>query len=90
VTFARATGGGEPDDTTGTGAAATAVLTGDKVLKFTITDGGSLYTRNPVVTIAAPTGSGTQTLAKAEARVKFLTTDNVNLPFGGFPGAALY
>jgi len=83
VSFTNASG-----DTTGSGAAATAVLTGDKVLKFTVTNGGTLYTKNPTVTIAAATGSGTQTTALAEARVKHQTTDNVALPFGGFPGAS--
>ena len=78
------------DPTSGTTATATAVLTGDKVLKFTINEKGSGYDENPTVTIAAPTGSGTQVTALAEARVRFQATDNVNLPFGGFPGAALY
>ena len=76
------TGGG------GTGAAATAVMSGDKVVKFSVTAGGSGYTSNPTVTIAAPGGSGTQVTALAEARVKFQQTDNVALPFGGFPGAS--
>tara|TARA_Y100001963_G_scaffold154761_1_gene244247 strand:- start:6091 stop:7650 length:1560 start_codon:yes stop_codon:yes gene_type:complete len=79
VTF---TGGG------GSGAAATAVLSGDKVLKFTVTAAGSGYTSNPSVTVAAPGGSGTQVTALAEARVKHQTTDNIALPFGGFPGAS--
>ncbi len=83
VSFTNASG-----DTTGSGAAATAVLSGDKVLKFTVTNGGSGYTKNPTVTVAAPSGSGTQVTALAEARVKFNTNDNVALPFGGFPGAS--
>ena len=87
VSFARATGGGLPNDTTGTGAAATATVSGGKVISIAVDNKGSDYTRNPVVTLT-PTNGGTG--AVAIARVRYQTTDNVNLPFGGFPGAALY
>tara|TARA_Y100000590_G_scaffold117315_1_gene134082 strand:+ start:6522 stop:8288 length:1767 start_codon:yes stop_codon:yes gene_type:complete len=74
------TGGG------GTGAAATATVASQKVTKFTVTNGGQDYTSNPTVSFTGGGGSG----AAAEAKVKFQTTDNVSLPFGGFPGASLY
>ncbi len=57
---------------------------GNKVTKFNITEKGSGYESNPTVTISGGGGSG----AVAEARVKYQSTDNVALPFGGFPGAS--
>ncbi len=52
--------------------------------------GGSGYNYIPVVTVGAPTGSGTQTQAYAGAYVNLNTTQSVDLPFGGFPGSALF
>jgi lambda family phage minor tail protein L len=72
------TGGG------GSGASATAVLASQKVVSFTDIVGGSGYSSNPTVSFSGGGGSG----AVAEARVKYQTTDNVALPFGGFPGAS--
>jgi len=72
------TGGG------GSGASATAVLSSQKVVSFTNIVGGSGYTSNPTVTISGGGGSG----AVAEALIKRQQTDNVALPFGGFPGAS--
>jgi hypothetical protein len=74
----------------GSGASATAVLgttsgLTDKVVKFTGIVGGSGYTSNPTVTIS---GGGSSDQAVAEAQIKHQTTDNVALPFGGFPGAS--
>ena len=63
----------------------TGSITGGRILTFTITNAGSGYTSNPTITI---TGGGASTQAQAEARVKLYTTDNVALPFGGFPGAS--
>ena len=66
-------------------ATATAKVEGGKVISFGITEKGNGYEANPTITIGG-TGSG----AAAEAKVRYQATDNVNLPFGGFPGAALY
>ena len=67
----------------------------DKVVTYTLTTtlslvGGSGYNYIPVVTVGAPTGSGTQTQAYAGANVNLNTTQSVDLPFGGFPGSALF
>lgn len=67
-----------------TTATATCDVESNKVVRFDITVGGSGYESNPTVTISGGGGSG----AAAEAKVKFQTTDNVALPFGGFPGAS--
>ena len=76
------TGGG------GSGATATATVSGGKVTKITVTAPGSGYTSNPTVVInnTGTNGSG----ATAFATVNTQGTRNVDLPFGGFPGAALY
>ncbi len=60
-------------------------VTGGVIKTFTVTTAGSGYKSNPTIAI---TGGGASTNAQAEARVKFQTTDNVALPFGGFPGAS--
>ena len=60
-------------------ATATAEVVGGKVISFAMVNKGSGYEANPTVTIGG-TGSG----AVAEAKVRYQTTDNVNLPFGGF------
>ena len=67
----------------------------DKVVTYDLTTtlslvGGSGYNYIPVVTVGAPTGSGTQTQAYAGANVNLNTTQSVDLPFGGFPGSALF
>lgn len=60
-------------------------VTGGVILTFTVTNAGSGYTSNPTISIS---GGGASSNAQAEARCKFQTTDNVALPFGGFPGAS--
>jgi lambda family phage minor tail protein L len=60
-------------------------VTGGVILTFTVTTAGSGYNSNPTIAIS---GGGASTNAIAEARVKHQTTDNVALPFGGFPGAS--
>ena len=50
-----------------------------------MTNNGSNYTTAPTVTISG-NGSG----ATATAVINTRGTRNVSLPFGGFPGAALY
>jgi len=65
-------------------ATATCDVVGNKVTKFNIVEKGNGYESNPTVTISGGGGSG----AVAEARVKYQSTDNVALPFGGFPGAS--
>ena len=69
----------------GSGAAATATVSGGKVIRITMTNNGSNYTTAPTVTISG-NGSG----ATATAVINTRGTRNVSLPFGGFPGAALY
>jgi len=69
----------------GSGAAATATISGGVITKFAVTNGGSNYSHNPTIAIS---GGGASTNAQAEARVKHQSTDNVALPFGGFPGAS--
>ncbi|WP_017258871.1 RagB/SusD family nutrient uptake outer membrane protein [Pedobacter arcticus] len=50
----------------GTGAAAVAVLTGDKISAINITSGGKFYTSAPTITITVPTGgTGSNALATA-------------------------
>jgi hypothetical protein len=81
----------------GVKATCTAVLGGpggDRVMTYTLTTtqseiGGTGYDYIPVVTVAAPTGSPALT-AEAIAHVNLNTTQSVNLPFGGFPGSALF
>jgi len=55
-------------DATGTGATATATLTGDKVTSVTVTNGGSGYSLNPVVTFSGG-GAGVTSQAIAIATV---------------------
>lgn len=74
---------GAPTGTPAVQAVFTATVVGGKITKFNVVNKGSGYEANPTVTIGG-TGSG----AVAEARVKYQTTDNVALPFGGFPGAS--
>ena len=69
----------------GSGAAASATVAGGKVTKITVTTAGSGYSAPPTVTISGD-GSGATAFAQINAR----GTRNVDLPFGGFPGAALY
>ena len=69
----------------GSGAVATATIVGGVITKFAVSDGGSNYSHNPTIAIS---GGGASTNAQAEARVKHQSTDNVALPFGGFPGAS--
>ena len=73
----------------GSGATVTANVVGGQVTSYNITDNGSGYTSNPTITVSGGGGSG----AVATATV-FVTSNlpnsNVSLPFGGFPGAALY
>jgi lambda family phage minor tail protein L len=74
---------GDPTGTPAVTATATAKVEGGTIISFAMVTKGSGYEANPTVTIGG-TGSG----AVAEARVKYQTTDNVALPFGGFPGAS--
>lgn len=69
----------------GSGAAATAVVSGGKVISITMTANGSDYNSAPAVSFSGGGGSG----AAAEANINNRGTLNVALPFGGFPGAAL-
>ena len=69
----------------GSGAAASATVAGGKVTKITVTTAGSGYTSPPTVTISGD-GSG----ATAFSQINTRGNRNVDLPFGGFPGAALY
>jgi len=66
----------------GSGAAATAVIGGGKVTAINITAHGTGYTSAPTVAVAGN--------ATATAQINNRGTRNVSLPFGGFPGAALY
>ena len=70
----------------GSGATATATVSGGKVISITMSAFGSGYTSAPSVTISGGGGSG----ASATAHINNRGTRNVALPFGGFPGAALY
>ena len=72
--------------TNGSGAAATAVVNGGKVIRVDVTTAGSGYTLAPTVSFTGGGGSG----ATATALINNRGTRNVSLPFGGFPGAALY
>ena len=67
-------------------ATATATVSGGKVVSVTVTNPGSGYTTAPSVTFSGGGGSG----ATAIAHINNRGTRNVSLPFGGFPGAALY
>ena len=78
ITF---TGGG------GSGAAATATVAGGILTKITMTAVGTGYTSIPNVVIAS---AGASVVATATAIINDRGTRNVSLPFGGFPGAALY
>ncbi len=69
----------------GTQATATATVSGGKVTSIQVTSPGSKYTTAPTVTISGD-GSGATAIANINTR----GTRNVSLPFGGFPGAALY
>lgn len=70
----------------GVQATATANVSGGKVISITMTNNGSGYSSAPTVTISGGGGSG----ATATAHINNRGTRNVALPFGGFPGAALY
>ena len=69
----------------GSGASANVTVSGGRVVGFTNIVAGSGYTSAPTVTISG-NGSG----ATATAQINTRGTRNVSLPFGGFPGAALY
>ena len=71
--------------TNGSGAAATAIVSGGKVTRVQMSSHGSGYTTAPTVSFSGGGGSG----AAAEANINNRGTLNVALPFGGFPGAAL-
>lgn len=71
--------------TNGSGAAATATVSGGKVTRVQMTSHGADYTTAPTVSFSGGGGSG----AAAEANINNRGTLNVALPFGGFPGAAL-
>ena len=73
----------------GSGAAVTANVVGGAVTTYTITNAGSGYTSNPTVTVSGGGGSGAVAYANIYNPVN-LPNSNVSLPFGGFPGAALY
>ena len=67
----------------------------DKVVTYTMTTtqslvGGSGYDYVPAVTVGAPDGDEPRLQAYAGARVNLNTTQSVDLPFGGFPGSALF
>lgn len=70
----------------GSGASATATVSGGKVTKITMNSNGSNYNSAPAVSLTGGGGSG----ATITALVNKRGTRNVSLPFGGFPGAALY
>tara|TARA_Y100000996_G_scaffold403966_1_gene377499 strand:- start:3713 stop:5248 length:1536 start_codon:yes stop_codon:yes gene_type:complete len=72
--------------TGGSGATATAVVSGGKVTSVTMTAFGSSYSTAPAVSFTGGGGSG----ATATANINNRGSRNVSLPFGGFPGAALY
>ncbi len=67
-------------------ATAVAHIEGGKVKYIHVTSFGSGYTSVPTVTINGGGGSG----ATAVASIGVRPSRNVDLPFGGFPGAALY
>jgi lambda family phage minor tail protein L len=69
----------------GTNGAATATVSGGKVTKVTVTNSGSGYTSTPTASLSGGGGSGAALTVELGR-----TTRNVALPFGGFPGAALY
>jgi hypothetical protein len=73
----------------GSGAAVTANLSGGTVTTYTITNAGSGYTSNPTITVSGGGGSGAVAVATIFNPTN-LPNSNVSLPFGGFPGAALY
>ena len=77
------------DDSTGSGAEATAVVTNGRIKTYTIDNAGQNYTHAPTVTLS---GGNPTTPAAAVAIVSgtAINTKNVPLPFGGFPGASLY
>ena len=70
----------------GSGAAATATINVGRVTKITMTSHGTGYTSAPAISFTGGGGSG----AAAVANINVRGTRNVSLPFGGFPGAALY
>jgi len=63
----------------GTGAAATAVLTGDKVTSFVLTNAGSGYTSAPVVSLSAP-GIDTITLGSGGSGYASAPTVTISPP----------
>lgn len=67
-------------------ATAVATIESGKVKYIHVTHFGSGYTTKPNVTITGGSGSG----ATAVADIGIRKSRNVQLPFGGFPGAALY
>ena len=67
---------------------------GDHIIEYDLTTtqgevGGTGYNYIPVVTVAAPAGTPAEQ-AYAIAHVNLNTTQSINLPFGGFPGSALF
>lgn len=75
-----------PSVIVGGSATAIATVSGGKVVSITVTNPGSGYTTAPSVSFSGGGGSG----ASATAHINNRGTRNVSLPFGGFPGAALY
>ena len=67
-------------------ATTTATVSGGKVVSVTVTNPGSGYTGSTFSYFSGGGGSG----AAAIAHINNRGTRNVSLPFGGFPGAALY
>ena len=72
----------------GSGAAVTGNIVGGQVTSYTITNNGSGYTSNPTITVSG-NGSGAAAIGTVFVTSN-LPNSNVSLPFGGFPGAALY
>lgn len=70
----------------GSGASATAVISSGKVIRINMVSNGSGYNSAPAVSLTGGGGSG----ATITANINTRGTRNVSLPFGGFPGAALY
>lgn len=84
VSFANA-----PGDTTGSGAAGYAVLSGGQVSAIVLTSGGTLYTLPPAVTITPAGGDLTGSGATANA-ILYSTGGSVNTTINVTSGGTLY